>query len=87
MARENYDDARRGVWFSIDIEDDEFLMFVSDEALQVHFEATGTKEGQLAAFREHKERIMGLARQRFLDGAARPIKLCVADFAAVAMHS
>jgi hypothetical protein len=80
MARENYDDARKGVWFSMEIEDDEFLAFVSDEALKVHFDASRTKESQLAAFKENKKRIISVARRRFLDGVARPVKLRAHDF-------
>jgi hypothetical protein len=80
MTQENYDDARKGVWFSIEIEEDEFLAFVSDDALRVHFEASRTKESQLAAFNENRKRIVSLARRRFLDGAVRPIKLRAADF-------
>jgi hypothetical protein len=87
MMRENYDGVRKGVWFSIEIEEDEFLAFVSDEALQVHFEASGTKESQLAAFKENRKRIVSLARRRFLDGAVRPIKLRAPDFDAMKFHA
>lgn len=87
MARENYDVARKGVWFSIKIEDDEFLAFVSDEALRTHFEASRTKESQLAAFRENRQRIVSVARRRFLDGVSRPIKLRAADFDAASARA
>jgi hypothetical protein len=80
MARENYDEARKGVWFSMEIDDDEFLAFISAEALRMHFDASRTKESQLAKFKENKKRIVSVARRRFLDGVTRPIKLRAADF-------
>lgn len=84
MARGNYDEARKGVWFSMHIEDDEFLAFVSDEALRAQFGASRSKESQLAAFKENKNLIVSVARRRFFDGAARPVKLWPADFDACA---
>jgi hypothetical protein len=80
MTQENYDMARKGIWFSMEIGSDEFLAFVSDEALREHFDASLTRQSQLAAFKENRKLIVSLARQRFLDGAVRPVKLQATDF-------
>jgi hypothetical protein len=80
MIRENYDTARKGIWFSIEIENEEFLAFVSDEALRTHFEASKTKQSQLSAFKENRKLIASVARRRFLEGVSRPVKLNAEDF-------
>jgi hypothetical protein len=80
MTQENYDAVRKGIWFSIEIENEEFLAFVSEEALRIHFEASKTRQGQLSAFKQNRERIISVARRRFLERIARPVKLRAEDF-------
>jgi hypothetical protein len=87
MTQENYDTVRKGVWFSIEIENEEFLAFVSDEALRIHFEASKTKQSQLSAFKENRKRIISVARRRFLERVSRPVKLGAEDFDAVQSRS
>ena len=74
--------ARKGLWFSIHIEDEEFVAFISSEALRTHFEASGETGRQIMrAYRENRATIESIARRRFLDGAARPVRLMASDFA------
>jgi hypothetical protein len=79
---QNYDNGRNGVWFSIDIAGEEYLAFVSAAALSSHFNASETRESQLAAFRQNEYSIAALASRKFLDGAMRPVKLNDEDFVA-----
>jgi hypothetical protein len=79
---QNFDNGRNGVWFSIDIAGEEYLAFVSAAALCTHFNASETRESQLAAFRQNEYSIAALAQRKFLEGVMRPVKLTDADFAA-----
>ena len=71
-----------GLWFSIHIEGEEFIAFVSAEALRIHFKPiNGGERGLLRAYHQNQEVIDSVAMQRFLGGAARPIRLTASDFA------
>jgi hypothetical protein len=73
--------ARKGLWFSIHIENEEFVAFISADALRAHFKASdGAGRQMMRAYRENRTAIESMARRRFLDGAARPIRLEVSDF-------
>lgn len=72
--------ARDGLWFSIEIEKDEFLVFISTEALGVHCKDPQKKSEALAAYRANRHLIDAVARQKFLNGYPRPIKLGAGDF-------
>lgn len=74
-------DPTDGLWFSIAIENDEFIAFVSADALHIHFNAS-CKRGSslLRAYQQHQHIIDAAARRKFLSGAARPVKLSVGDF-------
>lgn len=74
-------DPTDGIWFSIHIENEEFIAFVSAESLRIHFKADGRSSRQLLrAYNEHQWHIDSVARRKFLNGAARPVRLTVADF-------
>jgi hypothetical protein len=74
------DTTRDGLWFSIEIEKDEFLVFISTEALGVHCTDPQKKSDALAAYRANRHLIDAIARQKFLNGHPRPIKLSAGDF-------
>lgn len=75
------DDATDGLWFSIEIEEEEFLAFISSAALHKHFNAPEKAEKVLLrTYLTHQEVIHETARRKFLNGSARPVKLCVHDF-------
>lgn len=84
MASYLSNSVRDGLWFSIEIEKDEFLAFISTEALDAHFKApprqcdAGT--AAVASYRANRSVIDAVARQKFLSGFPRPIKLGAADF-------
>ncbi|RJF96833.1 DUF1488 family protein [Noviherbaspirillum cavernae] len=74
------DGARDGLWFSIEIEKDEFLAFISTEALAAHFRTPKKRSDAIAAYKENQNIIDAVARHKFLNGFPRPIKLGAADF-------
>lgn len=75
-------DPTEGLWFSFHVENEEFIGFISNESLLAHFEAADKSERQLIqAYTKNQGRIDARARQKFFDGAARPIKLTPLDFA------
>jgi hypothetical protein len=73
-------DDRKGLWFSIEIENEEFVAFISAEALSVHFNASDKKSSQQAAYKQNRDIIDAVAQRKFLSGAPRPIKLDASDF-------
>jgi len=74
-------DPTRGLWFSFQVDDEEFIAFVSAEALKAHFHAGGAGDRHLLrAYNENQSRIDAVARQRFLNGAPRPVRLSEKDF-------
>jgi hypothetical protein len=78
----HYGAAREGVWFSLDVEREEYVAFISTEALNAHFRTVDEKSSQLSAYKDNRAIINAVARQKFLSGASRPVKLDVVDFAA-----
>lgn len=74
-------DSTAGLWFSFHLEEEEFIAFISGIALQTCFNATSTSQCDLLrAYEANQAMIESVARQRFLNGAARPVKLTVSDF-------
>lgn len=67
-----------GLWFSIEIERDEFLVFISSEALGC--QSLQKENNPLAAYKANRQVIDAVARQKFLSGYPRPIKLGATDF-------
>ena len=80
MANQKSNHVQDGLWFSIEIEQDEFLAFISSEALARHFGEPQKKRDAAAAYWANRNVIDAVARQKFLDGFPRPIKLGAADF-------
>ncbi|MGV3653191.1 MAG: DUF1488 family protein [Noviherbaspirillum sp.] len=78
--------ANKGLWFSLLIEGEEFVAFLSDEALNDRFNAT-TPGRQRLAYRLHREYIDSIARRKFATGFPRPIRLVAADFDEVRTHA
>lgn len=75
-------DSTAGLWFSFHLEDDEFIAFIAGTALQTCFNAASTSPRDLLrAYEANLALIESVARQRFLNGAPRPIRLTVSDFA------
>jgi hypothetical protein len=74
-------DPTRGLWFSFHVDEEEFIAFVSAEALKNCFNA-GSEEDRhlLRAYNENQSQIDTIAKQRFLTGAPRPIRLSANDF-------
>jgi hypothetical protein len=74
-------DASKGLWFSFEIGDEEYVAFVSTEALLTHFQAAGADKRDLSrSYRKHRELINTVAIERFLGRAPRPVKLGISDF-------
>ncbi|MFC7517185.1 DUF1488 family protein [Herbaspirillum sp. GCM10030257] len=74
-------DPTRGLWFSFHVDEEEFIAFVSAEALKNCFNASGEGDRHLLrAYTENQSRIDTVARQRFMTGAPRPIRLSMSDF-------
>jgi len=75
------DDPTDGLWFSIDIDGEEFIAFIATAALQIHFGAPNNQGRHLlSAYKKNQTLIDESAKRKFLGGAPRPIKLGVGDF-------
>jgi hypothetical protein len=75
------DESSAGIWISFHIEDEEYLAFLHQTALQLCFNAAdASKRALLHAYTANQSHIDSVARLKFLNGAARPIKLTVDDF-------
>jgi hypothetical protein len=81
MAQQKRTAAHKGIWFSMVIRGDEYVAFVSGDALTEHFNASATAGSQMAAYRENHQQIHAAAEAKFLAGGERPIKLSADDFA------
>ncbi|QAU33697.1 DUF1488 family protein [Janthinobacterium sp. 17J80-10] len=82
-------DPTQGLWFSFHVDNDEFIGFISDESLRIHFHADDRNDRRqwLRAYMKNQWLIDLVARRKFLAGAARPIKLTVADFAGISLQT
>jgi hypothetical protein len=70
-----------GLWFSFESGAEEYVAFISAEALRVHFHAAGTnKRNLMDAYKKYQEHIVAMARIQFQNQARRPIRLDVNDF-------
>jgi hypothetical protein len=66
---------QNGVWFSIDIEDEEFIAFISTEALSATFHVDEKKPPKLrSSYSVQREMINAVAKRKFLSGSLRPIE-------------
>ncbi len=74
-------DPTAGLWFSFHVEDEEYIAFISDASLRTCFHAADAGDrALLRAYTANQPLIDSVARRKFLTGAARPVKLTVADF-------
>lgn len=74
-------EAWKGLWFSFEINAEEYVAFISADALCIHFHAAGVERRHLLdAYRKHRQGIDTLAKNRFHSHAPRPVKLDVSDF-------
>jgi hypothetical protein len=80
MARQNKDSLQKGLWFSILIDGDEFVAFISGEALAEHFDEAKGTDSPLTVYSRHHDQINAVAEKKFLGGCLRPIKLTTLDF-------
>ena len=82
-------DPTQGLWFSFHVENDEFIAFISDETLRIHFQTDKRSDRRqlLRAYMKNQWLIDLVARRKFLGGAPRPIKLTVADFAGISLQT
>lgn len=69
-----------GLWFSIKINADEFVVRLSDEALQKRFMDSTVAASPRAAYRKNRKLIDEVARRKFLQGCPRPITVEAEDF-------
>jgi hypothetical protein len=69
---------RPGLWFSIKINTDEFVVLLSDEAIRKRFSDSDTTPR--AAYRKNRKLIDEVARRKFLQGCPRPITIAPEDF-------
>ena len=71
--------APAGLWFSIKIDSEEFVALLAADALQRLLERTGATAEPRTAYKRNRKVIDALARQKFLDGCPRPIKVEASD--------
>lgn len=79
-AHTSYDHSRKGIWFGIEIDNEEFVAFITVDALAVHFRSSGEKGCLVRAYKANRDVIETAAREKFLSGFARPVRLSVGDF-------
>ena len=71
----------QGLWFSIRVENEEFVAFVTAGALRTRFNAHDKDRQALQqAYNQNKNQINSIAQRKFLNGTSRPIRLTSADF-------
>lgn len=71
--------APAGLWFSIKIESEEFIALLAADALE-RLRARGDAAAEpRSAYKRNRKVIDALARQKFLDGCPRPIKVEASD--------
>jgi hypothetical protein len=75
-----------GIWFSIEVAGEEFVAFVTADALCGEFNKK-TKAGKAlrSIYRQHRTVIDAVAKRKFLNGMQRPVQLTSEDF--VPSHS
>jgi hypothetical protein len=71
--------ALTGLWFSIRIDSEEFIALLSADALERLLDNPGAPVEPRSAYRRNRKVIDALARQKFLDGCPRPIKVEASD--------
>jgi hypothetical protein len=73
-------ETKDGIWFSIHIEEDEFVAFITAEALRTGFKTRTRVSSKLGStYQKNQQVINALAKRKFLSGAARPIQVTAAD--------
>jgi hypothetical protein len=72
-------DALTGLWFSIKIDSEEFVALLAADALEHLLEHSTVPIEPRKAYRRNRKLIDALARQKFLDGCPRPIKVEASD--------
>lgn len=68
-----------GLWFSIKIESEEFIALLAADALERLLDRSDSAVEPRSAYKRNRKAIDALARQKFLDGCPRPIKVEAAD--------
>jgi len=71
--------ALAGLWFSIKIDSEEFVALLAADALEHLLERSTVPVEPRNAYRRNRKVIDALARQKFLDGCPRPIKVEASD--------
>jgi hypothetical protein len=74
-------ETKSGVWFSIHIEEEEFVAFITADALQARFQKDAQPADKLAStYQKNRQVIDALAKRKFLGGALRPVQVTASDF-------
>nr|WP_314623164.1 hypothetical protein [uncultured Noviherbaspirillum sp.] len=71
--------ANAGLWFSIKIDSEEFIALLAADALQRLLDHPGEPLEPRSAYKRNRKVIDALARQKFMDGCPRPIKVEASD--------
>jgi hypothetical protein len=71
--------AAAGLWFSIKIDSEEFVALLAADALERLLEHSAVPVEPRNAYKRNRKVIDALARQKFLDGCPRPIKVEASD--------
>jgi hypothetical protein len=71
--------ASTGLWFSIKIESEEFIALLASDALERLLARDDASAEPRSAYKRNRKVIDALARQKFLDGCPRPIKVEASD--------
>jgi hypothetical protein len=71
--------ANAGLWFSIKIDSEEFVALLAADALERLLDHPEGPIEPRSAYKRNRKVIDALARQKFLDGCPRPIKVEASD--------
>jgi len=77
--RAHRNSAPAGLWFSIKIESEEFVALLASDALERLLASDDAHAEPRSAYKRNRKVIDALARQKFLDGCPRPIKVEASD--------
>jgi len=79
-SHDKYETEQIGLWFTIEINQEEHVAFISMKALDEHFEAEQKCISPLTAYKRHRKCIHSVAKRKVIDGSTKQIVLRVSDF-------
>lgn len=77
---DKYDSEMEGHWFSVNIEGEEQVAFISSKALREHFDPEKKSINPCTVYKRHRKCIETVAQRKFRHSVSEPILLRASDF-------